>query len=94
MEETFAPELSSDVRLSVMFPDYPTKGTSVRLILLTCANCSISEFPAGSLVTAVVGFHNKADTEYTITAVEGSLRYPMEFSYRLFNVRHIPTAMP
>ncbi len=44
-------------------------------------------FPAGSVITAVVGLRNTGDKDVIVRGLEASLRHPQEFSYHMYNVR-------
>ena len=41
---------------------------------------------AGESVKALIGMSNKADEDFIVTLVEGSLRYPQDFSFHIQNV--------
>lgn len=42
-------------------------------------------FPAGDVIHSLIGFENKGDQEFIITQIEGSLRYPQDYSYHVQN---------
>lgn len=44
------------------------------------------EFPAGKIVKLLVGFHNNGTSNFLVEGVEGSFRYPQDFSYYIQNV--------
>jgi hypothetical protein len=44
------------------------------------------EFPAGSVVPALVSFHNKGQNAFTVLSIESSLRHLQDFSYFIQNV--------
>ena len=43
------------------------------------------EFPANSVITAVVGFKNAGKKHYVVNGIEGSFRAPQDYRYHLFN---------
>ena len=45
-----------------------------------------SDLPAGRLVKMLVGFQNNGTTDFVVEALEGSFRYPQDFSYHIQNV--------
>ena len=44
------------------------------------------EFPAGKIVKLLVGFHNNGTSSFLVEGVEGSFRYPQDFTYYIQNV--------
>jgi len=42
-------------------------------------------FPAGSIVTALIGFHNKGQNAFTVQNIEASLRHLQDFSFHIQN---------
>ena len=48
-----------------------------------------SDLPAGRLAKVLVGFHNNgSDGDFVIQHIEGSFRYPQDFSYHIQNVSY------
>ena len=45
-----------------------------------------TEVVAGEPVKALIGMSNKGDEDFIVTLVEGSLRYPQDFSFHIQNV--------
>lgn len=46
-----------------------------------------TDLPAGRLARVLVGFHNNGtDGDFVIQHIEGSFRYPQDFSYHIQNV--------
>eukprot|EP00056_Hartaetosiga_gracilis_P001868 m.48133 g.48133 ORF g.48133 m.48133 type:complete len:276 (+) comp10814_c0_seq5:129-956(+) len=43
------------------------------------------EFPVGSIATAFVGVHNKGDTPFILSGVDGSIRHPLDYSQAFQN---------
>lgn len=60
----------------------PHPDASTTLIFV---NRPSNQLAAGELVETLIGFTNEADTEFIVTAVEGSFRYPQDFSYFIQN---------
>ncbi len=48
-----------------------------------------SDLPAGRLVKMLVGFQNNGSTDFVIETLEGSFRYPQDFSYHIQNVNKL-----
>jgi translocon-associated protein subunit alpha len=44
-----------------------------------------SELPAGRLVKMLVGFHNNGSSSFVVDSIDGSFRYPQDFSYYIQN---------
>lgn len=44
-----------------------------------------SDLPAGRLVKLLVGFHNNGSTNFLVDSIDGSFRYPQDFSYYIQN---------
>ncbi|XP_065915179.1 translocon-associated protein subunit alpha-like [Dysidea avara] len=42
-------------------------------------------FPAGEIIDSLIGFQNKGEGEFIITQIEGSLRYPQDYTYHVQN---------
>jgi len=45
----------------------------------------ISDLPAGRLVKMLIGFQNNGTSDFVVEALEGSFRYPQDFSYYIQN---------
>ena len=46
-----------------------------------------TDLVAGEVTTALIGLSNTGSKDFIITAIEGSLRFPQDFSYHIQNVR-------
>lgn len=70
-----APKLTSstEAETSILF---------VKPALLPEANV---ELPAGKLVEIIVGFHNKANYDFVVDALDASFRFPMDYNYHMQN---------
>jgi len=44
-----------------------------------------SDLPAGRLVKLLVGFHNNGTSSFLVDSIDGSFRYPQDFSYYIQN---------
>jgi len=44
-----------------------------------------SDLPAGRLVKMLVGFHNNGTSNFVVDSIDGSFRYPQDFSYYIQN---------
>lgn len=53
------------------------------------------EFPAGDIITAVVGFHNNGESAFKVEALRASLRFPQDFRQIIqnFTVLETPNAV-
>ena len=45
-----------------------------------------SELPAGRLVKMLIGFQNNGTSSFLVESIDGSFRYPQDFSYHIQNV--------
>jgi hypothetical protein len=68
---------SDDAQLTVVFPDY---GDDVTV-------------PAGSIVTAVVGIHNKGSAPFVVTSIDGGIK-TADFSESFQNFTALPINIP
>ena len=46
-----------------------------------------TDLVAGEVTAALIGLSNEGDKDFIITSIEGSLRFPQDFSYYIQNVR-------
>ena len=45
-----------------------------------------TDLPAGKMVKLLVGFQNNGTSGFLVEGIEGSFRYPQDFSYHIQNV--------
>jgi translocon-associated protein subunit alpha len=45
-----------------------------------------TDLPAGRLSRVLVGFYNNGTSDFIVDSIEGSFRYPQDFSYHIQNV--------
>ena len=44
------------------------------------------ELPAGKLVKILIGFQNNGTSGFLVDSIDGSFRYPQDYSYHIQNV--------
>ncbi|XP_067652211.1 translocon-associated protein subunit alpha-like [Haliotis asinina] len=70
-DQPLKPSENADTFILFMNPDIPSGDNR--------------EIPAGKLVRVLVGFTNKGDKDFIVETMDGSFRYPQDFSFYVHN---------